>query len=118
MAVDSRVLYHNIRSLNGLIESELGSRLRARGYATVGAEHGQHRPWQSFAMHRFKHEIGDCLQRYVDRSLELGGRRRPVATEGLRHGGIAVTPLKDDAAHSLSRLELMSYADSSPKTRS
>jgi hypothetical protein len=50
--VDSRVLYHDIRSLNGLIEAELGSRLRARGYETVGAEHGEHRPWQSFELER------------------------------------------------------------------
>ena len=51
-AVDSRVLYHNIRGLNGLIEAELQSRLRARGYATLGAEHGPHRPWQSFELER------------------------------------------------------------------
>jgi hypothetical protein len=60
-AVDSRVLYHNIRSLNGLIETELQSRLRARGYATVGAEHGPHRPWQSFELERVPESLRDAM---------------------------------------------------------
>ena len=60
-AVDSRVLYHNIRSLNGLIETELQSRLRARGYATVGAEHGPHRPWQSFELERVPEALRDAM---------------------------------------------------------
>jgi hypothetical protein len=51
-AINGRVFYHNIRSLNGLIEAELQSRLRARGYTTVAAEHGQRRPWQSFELER------------------------------------------------------------------
>ena len=51
-AINGRVIYHNIRGLNGLIEAELQSRLRARGYATLGAEHGPHRPWQSFELER------------------------------------------------------------------
>jgi hypothetical protein len=60
-AVDSRVLYHDIRSLNGLIEAELGSRLRARGYETVGAEHGEHRPWQSFELERVPQPLRDAM---------------------------------------------------------
>jgi hypothetical protein len=60
-AVDSRVLYHDIRSLNGLIEAELGSRLRARGYETVGAEHGEHRPWQSFELERVPEPLRDAM---------------------------------------------------------
>jgi hypothetical protein len=60
-AVDSRILYHDIRSLNGLIEAELGSRLRARGYETVGAEHGEHRPWQSFELERVPEPLRDAM---------------------------------------------------------
>jgi hypothetical protein len=60
-AVDSRVLYHDIRSLNGLIEAELGSRLRARGYETVGTEHGEHRPWQSFELERVPEPLRDAM---------------------------------------------------------
>jgi conjugative relaxase-like TrwC/TraI family protein len=60
-AINGRVIYHNIRSLNGLIEGELGSRLRARGYETVGAEHGQHRPWQSFELARVPEPLRDAM---------------------------------------------------------
>ncbi len=51
-SVNFRVLYHNIRILNGLAESELQSRLRARGYETVPAVHGDRRQWQSFELAR------------------------------------------------------------------
>jgi conjugative relaxase-like TrwC/TraI family protein len=60
-AINGRVIYHNIRSLNGLIEGELGSRLRARGYETVGAEHGQRRPWQSFELARVPEPLRDAM---------------------------------------------------------
>jgi hypothetical protein len=60
-AIDSRVLYHNIRSLNGLIETELQSRLRGRGYATAGAEHGPYRPWQSFELDRVPEALRDAM---------------------------------------------------------
>jgi conjugative relaxase-like TrwC/TraI family protein len=60
-AINGRVIYHNIRSLNGLIEAELGSRLRARGYETIGAQHGEHRPWQSFELERVPEPLRDAM---------------------------------------------------------
>jgi len=60
-AINGRVIYHNIRSLNGLVEAELGSRLRARGYETVGAQHGEHRPWQSFELERVPEPLRDAM---------------------------------------------------------
>ena len=60
-AINGRVIYHNVRSLNGLIEAELGSRLRVRGYATAGAEHGDHRPWQSFELERVPEGLRDAM---------------------------------------------------------
>ena len=82
-AVDGRVLYHNIRSLNGLIEAELSSRLRARGYETVGAEHGEHRPWQSFELERVPEPLRDAMsqrQALVEQlaAAAVGPGRRPA----------------------------------------
>jgi conjugative relaxase-like TrwC/TraI family protein len=60
-AVNFRVLYHNIRVLNGLAETELQSRLRARGYETVPAIHGDHRQWQSFELARVPPEVMQAM---------------------------------------------------------
>jgi conjugative relaxase-like TrwC/TraI family protein len=95
-SVNFRVLYHNVRVLNGLAESELQTRLRARGYETVPARHGDRRQWQSFELAHVPtpviQSVSTC-QAYVERlaqklweqeAVELQGRINEArAQEGL-----------------------------------
>ncbi len=113
-SVNFRVLYHNIRILNGLAESELQSRLRARGYETVPAVHGDRRRWQSFELARVPQRVIDATSTRQAQVEHLAQELWDQQAEGLQR---RITSAREAEGLPPRALTAAEYASQKPTLR-